>query len=319
MAPEQIERPSEVDSRADLYSLGVIFYEMLTGELPLGRFPLPSQKAHTDVKLDQVVLRALEKEPRLRYQQAAEILIQVEQFSAPGMASARSRSMTSLLQFGIVGALVLVAALSYALVHIKSKPNVITEIITNTNTVTNTVTITNSAGGRGRGGFFTPTPDGLTFNSRVVSELKLNQDQIQVVNSIIRTTERDYLQIERKHADRSVDAAGHVHVVITPIVGADSSAIEKMGEQLWKELGGVLTPVQLDSARSLSIERALLPATANRTTNIVEMWKDAAGFYHFTDTTESARGGEISNTRPPGTNFNAIIPARFWPYWTENN
>ena len=38
MAPEQLENRSDVDQRADIYSLGVVFYEMLTGELPLGRF-----------------------------------------------------------------------------------------------------------------------------------------------------------------------------------------------------------------------------------------------------------------------------------------
>lgn len=78
MAPEQIERPLQVDHRADIYSLGVVFYQMLTGELPLGRFAPPSRKVHIDVRLDEVVLRALEKEPERRYQQASEIKSQVE-------------------------------------------------------------------------------------------------------------------------------------------------------------------------------------------------------------------------------------------------
>jgi predicted Ser/Thr protein kinase len=73
MAPEQIENPSAVDHRADLYSLGVIFYEMLTGELPLGRFKPPSQKAPVDPRLDAVVFRLLAKEPELRPSSAEEV------------------------------------------------------------------------------------------------------------------------------------------------------------------------------------------------------------------------------------------------------
>jgi serine/threonine protein kinase len=78
MSPEQIEKPQAVDHRADIYSLGVVFYEMLTSELPLGKFQPPSKKVQVDVRLDEIVLRALEKEPERRYQQASEVKTQVE-------------------------------------------------------------------------------------------------------------------------------------------------------------------------------------------------------------------------------------------------
>ena len=78
MAPEQVEKPQTVDHRADIYSLGVVFFEMLTGELPLGKFQPPSTKVQMDVRLDEVVLHALEKEPSRRYQHASQVKTAVE-------------------------------------------------------------------------------------------------------------------------------------------------------------------------------------------------------------------------------------------------
>ena len=78
MAPEQVEKPQTVDHRADIFSLGVVFYEMLTGQLPLGRFAAPSRKVEIDARLDEVVLRALEREPELRYQQAGEVKTEID-------------------------------------------------------------------------------------------------------------------------------------------------------------------------------------------------------------------------------------------------
>jgi ribosomal protein L7/L12/predicted Ser/Thr protein kinase len=89
MAPEQLESPQSVDHRADIYSLGVVFYELLTGQLPLGRFPPPSRKVQVDVRLDEVVLRTLEREPERRYQRAGDLKSDVETIShAPNVAAA---------------------------------------------------------------------------------------------------------------------------------------------------------------------------------------------------------------------------------------
>ena len=100
MAPEQRTTPQEVDHRADIYSLGVVFYEMLTGELPLGRFAAPSAKAPVDGRLDDVIFRALEREPDRRYQRISavkadvESILRAESWSAAATAARRAPALS---------------------------------------------------------------------------------------------------------------------------------------------------------------------------------------------------------------------------------
>ena len=94
MAPEQMEGTKSVDHRADIYSLGVVFYELLTGELPMGRFAPPSKMVEIDVRLDEVVLRALEKKPEQRYQHASEVKTDMESIAGSPAAAPAAASET---------------------------------------------------------------------------------------------------------------------------------------------------------------------------------------------------------------------------------
>lgn len=129
MAPEQVEKPQEVDHRADIYSLGVVFYEMLTGELPLGKFQPPSKKVQVDVRLDEVVLHALEKEPERRYQTAQEVRTDVETIATtPGGGAPRKSNgwkIAAVIAGISAGAVLLVIALvALAAMLFAGKPSV---------------------------------------------------------------------------------------------------------------------------------------------------------------------------------------------------
>ena len=76
MSPEQ--RIGQGDHRSDIFALGVMLYEMLTGKCPHGAFIPPSRKVQVDVRIDEVVLKAVQEEPNLRYQQVSEMKTDVD-------------------------------------------------------------------------------------------------------------------------------------------------------------------------------------------------------------------------------------------------
>ena len=80
MAPEQ-RRGGEVDGRADLFSLGIMLYEMLTGDLPRGAWQPPSRKATTSARLDALLEKVVQSDPTNRPQTAAEFRAELMEVS----------------------------------------------------------------------------------------------------------------------------------------------------------------------------------------------------------------------------------------------
>jgi serine/threonine protein kinase len=102
MAPEQWQGGE--DHRADIYALGVMLYEMLTGALPRGAFDLPSHKSQVDSRLDEVVIKAMRQTPEQRYQAVSEMRDAVRRIRTtqpmPDGARQAENASAQLAQFG---------------------------------------------------------------------------------------------------------------------------------------------------------------------------------------------------------------------------
>jgi eukaryotic-like serine/threonine-protein kinase len=98
MSPEQVRKPKTVDGRSDVWALGVILYELLSGRQPFAgdvamsvlaavvSDPVPSireLRPDVPIELERVILRCLEKKPEARYQSVAELAQALEPFAPP--------------------------------------------------------------------------------------------------------------------------------------------------------------------------------------------------------------------------------------------
>lgn len=84
VAPEQLESGTPVDHRADIYSVGMMLYKLVTHTLPHGTFVLPSSVVpDLNPGIDEIVTRCLQRNPDNRYQNITEVWVEVDRLRTP--------------------------------------------------------------------------------------------------------------------------------------------------------------------------------------------------------------------------------------------
>jgi hypothetical protein len=283
MAPEQVERPWKVDRRADIYALGVVLYEMLTGQLPVGEFEPPSHKAGVNPHLDEIVSRALAKQPRRRYQNANELRAAVEAATGhfhnlPGdmPRSTGRRKWRWLPRFALGAGTIWLAVVTFILLKQRwAEPK----------------SVLIPAGALEA---FASGPEGVGIGRRTVTELNLSKEQVQNVNKILRRYQREFTALERRHTEHSKNSAGHTVMTIPPF----PHEMDELMGRMWTDLGTVMSASQVAVAKTLHFEK-FFPHTGKRPV-VVEIWQEDNGEYHYVEDAEPAgKNGGAKGPLPP--------------------
>src|SRR6516225_9538471 len=124
MAPEQLDG-RKADQRTDIYAIGMVLYEMATGQRPfrqqlarelideiLHKLPFPPRELNPRIptRLEQIVLKCLQKDPANRYQHAKELLTDLQQMATPSRVSARSQIAVAATMLVLIAAGILAAS-----------------------------------------------------------------------------------------------------------------------------------------------------------------------------------------------------------------
>jgi len=104
MAPEQMVSSSTVDQRVDIYAMGILLYEMLTGERPTIDYTPPSHRITVDARVDRVVHRAIRESPQERYATAEQMRREIEHIaSTPRRRAVLTTCVATLIVTAAIG------------------------------------------------------------------------------------------------------------------------------------------------------------------------------------------------------------------------